>query len=66
MLVADKEGAAEIYSVATKLDQSKRIITEAWNMVRQSPSLKAILKKRRTDIYFPNIIIINECISINK
>ena len=55
MLVADKEGAAEIYSVATKLDQSKRIITEAWNMVRQSPSLKAILKKRRTDIYFPTL-----------
>lgn len=53
MLTADKEGASEVYSVATKLDQSKRIVTEAWNMVRQSPDLRQVLKKRRTDIYFP-------------
>jgi len=54
MLVADKEGASEVYSIATKLDQSKRIITEAWNMVKQSPDLKSIIKKRRNDMYFPN------------
>lgn len=53
MLVADYEGAAEIYSVATKKDQAKKTLTEAVNMVKQSPELSAILKKRRNDIYFP-------------
>lgn len=53
MLIADKEGGSEVYSVATKLDQSKRIITESWNMVKQSPDLKSVIKKRRTDMYFP-------------
>jgi len=53
MLIADHEGAAEIYSVATKKDQAKKALTEAVNMVRQSPELRAILKKRRNDIYFP-------------
>lgn len=54
MLLADKEGGAEVYSVATKLDQSKRILTEAWNMVKQSPDLRAVIKKRRTDMFFPH------------
>ena len=53
MLVADYEGAAEIYSVATKKDQSRKTLTEAVNMVKQSPELRAIIKKRRNDIYFP-------------
>ena len=53
MLVADYEGAAEIYSVATKKDQARKTLTEAVNMVKQSPELRAILKKRRNDIYFP-------------
>ena len=53
MLVADYEGAAEIYSVATKKDQAKKTLTEAVNMVKQSPELAAIVKKRRNDIYFP-------------
>jgi phage terminase large subunit-like protein len=53
MLVADYEGAAEIYSVATKKDQAKKTLTEAVNMVKQSPELRAIVKKRRNDIYFP-------------
>lgn len=51
MLIADYEGSAEIYSVATKLDQSKRIVTEAWNMVSQSKDLYSSLRKRRNDIY---------------
>ena len=37
LLVADYEGAAEIYSVATKKDQAKKTLTEAVNMVKQSP-----------------------------
>lgn len=53
MLVADGEGAAEIYAVATKKDQAKKVFTEAVNMVKQSPELRAVLKKRRSDIYFP-------------
>lgn len=53
MLMADGEGAAEIYSVATKKDQAKKVLKEAVNMVRQSPELNALLKKRRNDIYFP-------------
>ena len=52
-LVADYEGAAEIYSVATKKDQARKTLTEAVNMVKQSPELRAIIKKRRNDIYFP-------------
>ena len=53
MLIADYEGAAEIYSVATKKDQAKKVLTEAINMVKQSPELRAVLKKRRNDLYFP-------------
>lgn len=54
LLVADYEGAAEIYSVATKKDQARKTLTEAVNMVRQSPELRAVIKKRRNDIYFPS------------
>lgn len=53
LLTSDYEGAAEIYSVATKRDQAKKTLTEAVNMVRQSPDLRAVLKKRRNDLYFP-------------
>ncbi len=52
MLIADYEGAAEIYSVATKKDQAKKVLTEAANMRKQSPELRAITTKRRNDIYF--------------
>ena len=53
MLIADGEGAAEIYSVATKKDQAKKVLTEAVNMIKQSPELRAVVKKRRNDVYFP-------------
>lgn len=53
LLVADGEGAAEIYSVATKKDQAKKVLTEAVNMIKQSPELRAVIKKRRNDVYFP-------------
>ena len=52
LLVADYEGAAEIYSVATKKDQARKALTEAVNMIKQSPELRALLKKRRNDVYF--------------
>lgn len=54
LLIADYEGAAEIYSVATKKDQARKVLTEAINMVKQSPELRAVLKKRRNDLYFPS------------
>lgn len=62
-LIADYEGAAEIYSVATKKDQAKKTLTEAVNMVKQSPELRAVLKKRRNDIYFPATASIFEALA---
>lgn len=53
LLTSDYEGAAEVYSVATKKDQARKVLTEAVNMVKQSPELRAVLRKRRNDLYFP-------------
>lgn len=66
MLVADYEGAAEIYSVATKKDQAKKVLTEAVNMIKQSPELRAVLKKRRNDVYFPATSSIFEALASNS
>ena len=52
-LIADDEGGAEVYSVATKKDQARIIFDELCNMTRQSPDLSQILKKRKSDLYFP-------------
>lgn len=52
LLIADGEGGAEIFSVATKKDQARIIFNEARNMIRQSPELAAIVKRHRTDIEF--------------
>lgn len=51
-LTADGEGGPEIYCVANKLEQAKVIFKEVVNMRTQSPSLKAITKKRQSDVYF--------------
>ncbi|CAI6274620.1 terminase large subunit [Bacillus subtilis] len=53
MLMADGAGGAEVYSVASKKDQAKIVFNEAVNMVSQSPELTRLLKKRKTDLYFP-------------
>lgn len=53
MLIADGEMGAEIYCTANKLDQAKIIFNEAVNMRSQSPALRAVTKKRQSDIYFP-------------
>lgn len=53
MLTADGEGGAGIFACANKLDQSKLVFDEAVNMRAQSPALRAITKKRQSDIYFP-------------
>ena len=52
-LIADNEPGAEVYSVASKKDQARIIFTESVNMVRQSPELIDITKKRKSDLYFP-------------
>ncbi len=52
-LIADNEAGAEVYSVASKKDQARIIYEEVCNMVRQSPDLLAITKKRKSDLYFP-------------
>lgn len=51
MLLADHEAGAEIYSCATKKDQAKIIFDEVCNMVKQSPQLRALIKKRKSDLY---------------
>ena len=53
MLIADNEAGSEVYAVASKKDQAKIIFTEVCNMVNQSPELKEIIKKRKSDLYFP-------------
>lgn len=53
MLVGDGEGGAEIYNIATKLDQAKKGFNAALNMRLQSPLLKKHTKKRAADIYYP-------------
>ena len=53
VLVADHESGAEIYCTANKLDQAKLIFDEAVNMRAQSEALRAITRKRQSDIYFP-------------
>jgi len=52
MLVDDKEGAPQIYNIATMLDQAKLGFNAAVKMVRQSPMLSANIKKRTADLYF--------------
>jgi len=51
-LIADGEGGAEIYSIATKKDQARLIFEECCNMVQQSKELSECVKKRKTDLYF--------------
>ena len=46
------ERGAEVYSAATKRDQAAIIFNEAHNMVRQSPSLRRAIRKRKTDLYY--------------
>lgn len=53
LLLNDKEGAPQIYFIATMLDQAKLGFTAAQKMVAQSPALKKHVKKRVSDLYFP-------------
>lgn len=53
MMIADGEGSAECYSVATKKDQASKAFKSACSMRAQSPEIRAIINKRRTDMYIP-------------
>lgn len=52
MLVADYEGGAEIYSVATKRDQSKIVWDEAKKMIKKSPALSKSIRCLVGGIYY--------------
>lgn len=52
MLIADKEGGSEVYSIASKRDQANILFDEAHNMVKQSPYLSKHVRKRKSDLYF--------------
>ena len=54
MMIADGEGGAECYSVATKKDQASKAFKSACAMRSQSPEIRAIVTKRRTDMYMPS------------
>lgn len=63
MMIADGEGGAECYSVATKKDQAAKAFNSACNMRSQSPEIRAIVKKRRTDMYMPSTFSLFEPLS---
>ena len=52
LLMNDKEGSPQIYNLATMLDQAKLGFNAAHKMVKQSPQLSALIKKRVNDLYF--------------
>lgn len=52
MLVADYEGGAEIYSVATKKDQSKIVWEESKKMIKKSPALAKAIRCLIGGIYY--------------
>src|SRR5699024_1818671 len=53
MMIADGEGGAEVYSIASKRDQAKILFDEAHNMIKQSEYLSKHIRKRKSDLYFP-------------
>src|SRR5699024_7871390 len=52
MFIADNEGGAEIYSIASKRDQATILFDEAHNMIKQSSHLSKHVRKRKADLYF--------------
>lgn len=51
LLMNDREGAPQIYNVATALDQAKLGFNAAYKMVQQSPLLRKHIRKRAADLY---------------
>lgn len=50
-LVNDREGAPQIYNLATMLDQAKLGFNAAHKMIRQNPTLAKWIRKRAADLY---------------
>lgn len=61
--VNDGEGGPEVYCTANKKDQAALIYSECVNMRQQSPELKAISKKRQSDIYIPFAMGFIKCLA---
>jgi len=55
VMIAYTEGEAgmQIYNLAPKLEQAHIIFNVAYNMIERVPSLAKRMRKRRTDMYFP-------------
>src|SRR5699024_1164943 len=66
MLIADGEGGAEVFSLASKLDQAKLLFDEAHNMIKQSPYLSKHVRKRKSDLYFEATYSKMEALSKNS
>jgi phage terminase large subunit-like protein len=59
----DHENGPEVYCTANKKDQANLIYSECVNMRIQSPELKAITKKRQSDIYCPGNMGFIKCLA---
>lgn len=53
MLLNAREGAPQIYNVATTRDQALLGFNAAHKMIQQSPALSKHIRKRVNDLYFP-------------
>lgn len=52
LLMADGEGGAEVYSIATKKDQAKIIWDESKRMIKKSPALNKRVKTLHSELKF--------------
>lgn len=62
-LLNDHEAGPEVYNAANKKDQASIIYNECVNMRTQSPELRAITKKRQSDIYCPFNLGFMKCLA---
>jgi len=53
MMLADREGGAEVYAAATKKDQALITFSEAERMVAQSPALKKRVRNYKNNLHIP-------------
>ena len=53
LLLNDEEGAPQVYNVATKHTQAMLGFNACYRMVRQSPELRSVVRKRQSDLYCP-------------
>jgi phage terminase large subunit-like protein len=53
MMLADREGGAEVYAAATKKDQALITFSEAERMVSQSPALKKRVRNYKNNLHIP-------------